>query len=432
MKSGIFSKKNIFNLLLLLVAVVIVVYFIVMIFSANLNKVTGLETELATKYSYSESILTDSYVVRNEKLLTYDGSKVLYYTVDDGDIVSVGSQVALVFANENDALAYNKIKELERQISTLKSLNTSYENVKTDFEAIDKQIDLNIKSIIRNVNAGDRVKAESYADNFIHSVNQRQVLTGAVLNFDDKINELEAQIASYKQSGGSYIDTITSDVSGYFVSKVDGYENVYNYENVADTDIESFCSDAKSQPIGDSVIGKIVSGLNWYVVCKLSPDDALNLSHSNTKTTLSFIGTPCVDIPATLKELNQQSKQSEAVAVFECNYMNTSISHLRNENVQIRINSFTGIRISKEAIHDDYVEFENDRGELVSEKVQGVYVLYGGKVLFKEISVKFSGNDFVIVEPDVQEAILRSGVTVKYNDEIIVKGENLYAGKTIS
>ncbi len=423
-------KKSKITPLVILVCVAVAAIFVFSLINANIDSGKIVDTEIAKRYTYKENITSSSDIVRNETLLTYDGSKVLYYTVQDGDIVSAGSEVALVFANETDALNYNRINEINKQISILEDLNTSYENVNTDFSAVDKQIELNLKNIISAVNSNSPSQIDVCSDNLVYSINQRQVITGAVTSFDEQISLLKSEASTYQKQGGSYTDAIKANSGGYFVASADGYEGLIDYDKVTELTVEDLKDELKPQSVSDNTIGKIVSGLNWYVVCKLSADDALTLSHSNVYPTLTFPNTTVTDIPATLVALNQTSKQAEAVAVFRCNYMNTPISHLRNETVQITVNAYTGLRISKTAIHDDYVEVA---GSETSEKqrVQGVYVRHGNQLDFKEVSILYAGSDFVIIDEEPAEGVLISGETVKLNDEVVIKGDDLFEGKDV-
>ncbi|MBQ8000481.1 MAG: hypothetical protein IJ298_04600 [Ruminococcus sp.] len=424
------SKQNRkFTISFAFVCVAVVAIILLSLLNANMNTDGIVDTEIAKRYTYEENITAASDIVRKETLLSYDGSKVLYYTVQDGDIVSAGSEVALVFANETDALNYNRINEINKQIKILEELNTSYENINTDFSAVDKQIELNLKNMISAVNSNSTVQINTCADNLVYSINQRQVITGAVSGFSEQIALLREEARACQQQGGTYIDSITTDVGGYFVASADGYEGLIDYNTVTELTVDDM---KKLNPttVSDNTIGKIVSGLNWYVVCKLSADDALTLSHSNVYPTLTFPNTTCTDIPADLASLNQASKQSDAVAVFRCNYMNTPISHLRNETVQITVNTYTGLRISKAALHDDFVEKAgSESGE--RQKVQGVYVKHGNQLDFKEVSILYAGADFVIVDEQPAEGILVSGETLKLNDEVVIRGEDLFEGKDV-
>lgn len=424
------KKKSKITIVAVSLCVMIAAVFIFSLINANINTSNIVDTEIAKRYTYKENITTESFVARNETLLTYNGSKVLYYTVNDGDIVSAGSEVALVFANETDALNYNRIAEINKQIEILEGLNTSHENVNTDFSAVDKQIELNLKNMILAVNRNSTSEIGINGDNLLHSINQRQVITGVVSGFGEQISLLKEEARNYEQKGGSYIDAIKTTKGGYFVASADGYENLMDYSKVTELTVDTLDMEFSPVPVEENVIGKVVSGLNWYVVCKLSADDALTLSHSNMYPTLTFPNTTCTDIPADLVALNQTSKQAEAVAVFRCNYMNTPISHLRNETVQITVNSYTGLRVSKEALHDDYVEvYSSNTGE--QKKVQGVYVRHGNELDFKEVSILYAGTDFVIIDESPADGMLISGETLKLNDEVVVKGDDLFDGKNV-
>lgn len=425
-----FYKKN-KKILLILLSVVLLGTFVFAFISLNLNTGKRVETELATRFTYNEVINTDCVVVRNEQLLEYNGSKVLYYTAEDGDIVGAGSQVAYVFANESDALNYNRLTEINKQIETLEALNTSHEDVRTDYSAVDKLIEFNITNIISSVNSNSPSEIIDSADNLIYSVNQRQIITGKVSDFNDQIAALKAEASKYQQSGNMYVDIITPGAGGYFVASADGYENCYDYDTITELTVDDFSLDIEKKDVSENTIGKIVSGLNWYVVCKLNADEALALSHANVSSSITFANTSCKEIPATLVALNQQNRQSDAIAVFRCNYMNTPISHLRFETAQITINSYSGLRVNKEALHSDYVEYENESGETEKKKVQGVYVTFGNELIFKEVSILYAGNDFVILDEYPADGVILSGNTVKINEEVVIKGDNLYDGKSI-
>ncbi len=421
-------KKAFITIFLIIVLGVFVFAFI----DLNITSGENVDVEVANRYTYNEVINTDCIVVRNEQLLEYNGSKVLYYTANDGDIVGAGSQVAYVFANETDALNYNRLSEINKQISTLEALNTSYADVKTDFSAVDKLIELNINNIISAVNSNSTYEISKRADDLVYSVNQRQIITGKVTDFDSQIEALKAEASKYKQAGNMYTDIITPGAGGYFVASADGYENCYDYDNISELTADDFTLDIKPKKVSEDTIGKIVSGLNWYVVCKLDADQALTLSHANTSSAITFANTTCKNIPATLVALNQETRQSEAVAVFRCNYMNTPISHLRIETAQITVNSHSGLRVSKNALHDDFVELNTpDSSGNTKKKVQGVYVKFGNKLEFKEVSILYAGNDFVIIDETPEEGVLLSGETLKLNEEVVIKGDNLYDGKNI-
>ena len=426
-------KKEIFKKIFFVAVIfVTLIYVVSVLVNANMKNSNELETEIAVKYDYSESISANAVIVREETLINNSvANGVEYYMVNDGDKVAVGTVVAKIFADENDALYHNKVQEIDEKIAVLQSLNTPYDNVSTD-SAVDSQIYLNINSLLKAVNTGNFKDRDNAAKSLVYSINQRQRIIGTVTDFNTEIQALQQEKAEYT-SGGGYIAEIRAPKSGYFVAEVDGYENVFDYDHVSELTVSDLTRSYVPENVSQSSAGKIVSGLDWYIVCKLSADDALSLSHSESYPSIIFSSASDEPVPVDLVALNQASKKGEAVAVFSCNYMNSSLSCLRNEPVQIVINSVEGVRISKAALHDDYVDVVDAEGEPTGERarVQGVYILHGSELLFREVSVVYAGSDFVIVDINPASAILKSGETIIINDEVVIKGDDLYDGKII-
>ena len=77
--------------------------------------------------------------------------------------------------------------------------------------------------------------------------------------------------------------------------------------------------------------------------------------------------------------------------------------------------------------------FNDKDGNQVTKKkkVQGVYVLYGNELQFKEISILYSGSDFVICDPSPEEGELFNGETVALYDNVVIEGDDLKDGKIV-
>ena len=59
-------------------------------------------------------------------------------------------------------------------------------------------------------------------------------------------------------------------------------------------------------------------------------------------------------------------------------------------------------------------------------------MLYGSEVQFKQISILYSDDDYVICDTQPEEGILFNGETISLYDKVIIKGDDLYDGKVIS
>ena len=115
----------------------------------------------------------------------------------------------------------------------------------------------------------------------------------------------------------------------------------------------------------------------------------------------------------TIKHINKQSVNQNAVVVFACNTMNTELAATRKFDITVVFEEHTGLRVDNRAIR-------------VSDGTKGVYVLTAGQVKFVPVNIIWKGENYSIAELKAsQEKVLR------IYDEIIVKGKNLYDGKII-
>ena len=74
-----------------------------------------------------------------------------------------------------------------------------------------------------------------------------------------------------------------------------------------------------------------------------------------------------------------------------------------------------------------------ERSEQVKQEVmvQGVYVLYGSELVFKEIVPLSTYSTFVLCDPNPEEDATFNGETIKLYDEVVVGGTDLYDGKIV-
>ena len=75
---------------------------------------------------------------------------------------------------------------------------------------------------------------------------------------------------------------------------------------------------------------------------------------------------------------------------------------------------------------------QNEKPHRERKKVQGVYVLYGSEVQFKQVAILYSTKDYVICDTSPEDKVLFNGETISLYDKVIVKGDDLYDGKVIS
>lgn len=419
------------RILIAALSVLAVVYVCYLLLSANFNV---YPTENAVETTITDKIYTDAFILRDEAYITNTTNGVLSYTVDNGDEVNEGGVVAKVYSSEKDAAAQTKADKLDQKKEDLEALQSASISNGVGIDTINNDITNELNSFLYNKNAGEITSISKNTDQLMYSINQRQVFTGKITNFSDEIKQLTNQINDLRNSSGQSTGNLKSKRAGYFSGNCDGYESSFSYKNLDKMKLSDLKSIKKSS-IPDNVSGKIISSLNWYVACEVSPEEATKLSLWDSGVNVMFSDATSESVPGTIYKIVQKDKDSNALLLVQCNYMNSDLSDARQEPVEIGLGSYKGLRVSKKAIHEDYVEKtsydKNGKASTSKKKVQGVYVLYGSEVQFKQISIIYSGSDYVICDESPQDGILFNGDTVSLYDKVIVGGENLYDGKII-
>ncbi len=420
--------KRILVAALTILAVVYVTYLLI---SANFDM---YPTENAIKTTVTRTISADGFIIREETVIKNDSQGVLSYNIDNGAAVEANSAIARVYSNEADAVSNSRADELEAKVRLLQESQNSSLTGAVSVDVINNSIKSNLINYLYDANKLDLSSVKNDADRLLTYINQRQLLTGKITNFNEQISALNAQISQLRSSAGSSTGSVVTPVAGYFSEFCDGYEDSFPFSRVKDMTLSDLKS-IKRGSVPSNSAGKVVSNVNWYVCCEISDDDAAMLSIYDGEVTVLISAASTEPIPAILRRV-QRNKGGNALAVLECDYMDSRFLAARYEPVEIGMGTFTGLRVSKRAIHDDYVTKttydENDKPHKEKKKVQGVYVLYGSEVQFKQISILYASKDYVICDPDPPENVLFNGDTISLYDKVIVKGDDLYDGKVIS
>lgn len=420
--------KRILVAALSLLAVVYVAYLLI---SANFEM---YPTENAVQVTVTDKIFTNAFIVRDETVLTNNTSGVLSYSCADGEEVEADGEIAKIYNNESDALAQTTADALEEKMEALQNLQKNKSTSAVGIDTINNSINNILISYITNVNNGDISTVINSSGKLVNAINQRQLYTGKNDDFEIEIASLQSEINELRNSSGSSIGSIKTDKAGYFSEYCDGYENSIKYSDIDRIKLSDL-QNVKQENVNSNVAGKIISSLNWYVACEVTADEATSLSLWDSNVTVLFSNVSSDAIPAKIDRIYQETPDSSALVIFECDYMDKGLIQAREEPIEVGLGTYTGLRVSKKALYDDYVTKtiydDNNNARTEKEKVQGVYVLYGSEVQFKQVSILYADEDYVICDPSPDDGILFNGETISMYDQVILKGDDLYDGKVI-
>lgn len=421
--------KRILVAALTILALIYVTYLLI---SANFDM---YPTENAVQATVTDAIRSEGFVIRDETIIENNSNGVLSYSVGNGTTVEANSEIAKVFSNQTDAVSNSRADALQARINSLKEIQKNSMMGVISVDVINNSISNNLINYLYDVNKFDVDAAKADAEKLLNSINQRQLLTGKIGNFNSQISSLTSQMESLRSSSGNSVGTLTTPKAGYFTEFCDGYESAYPFAKIDElklSDLDNF----RSSEVPKNAAGKIIGNVKWYVACEITADQASAISIYDGDVTVLFPEATTDAIPATVRRIDRNDDSDRALVVLECDYMDNGLLEARREPVEIGMGTYTGLRVSKRAIHDDYVTKttydENDKPHREKKKVQGVYVLYGSEIQFKQISILYSTKDYVICDTSPQENVLFNGETISLYDKVIVKGDDLYDGKVIS
>lgn len=425
------TKRILIGLGIALALVYIIFVFITTNFLGNNNIVT----ETAYRAKALDTIESKGLIVRDEEYLSANADGVLVYDVDDGGKVTADGVIATAYASQDDVSAIHQIEQLDQRIAFLESIKGVNSTTNVGIDTVNGQINERLSTLIGDFHDHNYAALSSDESDLLVSILRKQIVTGEQGDFDEKITSLVAERDSLKASTGAPIGTVKTKDAGYFVSKVDGYEKCFDVkalDEVTAADVDN----AQPQDIDEGAyIGKMLKGANWYILCPISADEATSLSHTESAVKVRLPSAMDEAIPAKVLHVNTYGNDGTAVAVLQCNYMNDALSNLRRDNVEIIVNEYEGLKISKSALHDDdityYDEDENGNDVKKTERVQGVYVEYGAELVFRQVAILYSGDDYIICNENPERGVLLDGHTVSLYDKVVIEGRDLFDGKII-
>lgn len=394
---------------IVLVAAIIAGYVFYEVYSAT-N--VPLETYTANIVTAYKSIDATALAVRDEKTIEAPSGSVTVACAADGEKVAKDGKVAMKFPTQDDAQSYSQKLALEAELEYYLNLESKSNEGSTDIEAIDSQIIGDVNDYVRALASDDYSGAETAADNMNDSFTRRQIVIGTDIDFSTVKSEIQSQLDKI-DSSCEPTGYVTTSQSGIFSGYTDGCEASFDYENIEDitpSKLDEYMETAKSAKATNNALGKLITSYSWYFCCKVSTEDIRDIDNGD-KVEVAIQNSDRVINCTVVSGAETNIGEKETVLVLQCADMDSEIASYRTEDIEIRYQSYTGIKVPAGAIR-------------VNEGQKGVYVLISSQVKFRQVKELYTTDDYVIVEYDAKN---EDGI--RLYDEIITEGKDLYNGK---
>lgn len=396
------------KLLRIILCVIAVVFIGHQIYSSAYKPITTVSAEY---YTAVEGFKINAIVIREENIISGNTSGTLHFVLADGERVAKNGVIANVYTNAEASVTVNRIEQLKSRIADIEQMQNYNDVEAADIALINNKVNNSLNVMLRGIASGNFSNFEADSAELLANISRRQMITGEQTDFSARLAELKSELDTLNASLPQSVGSINAVESGYFVSTVDGYENVLLCENI-DSITPEYLDSVKPDTTVYGSVGKIVSGYTWYIAAKVNISDSLKYKVGD-RLTLKTTLKSSPELSVTVEKINTSKEDNTAVLVFSCQQMNSELASIRNGSMTIINNTYSGLKIPTKALR-----FQDDK--------TGVFVRSGMTIKFVSVNVIYRTDEYIICEQQVSnDSVLR------LYDDVVVKGKRLYDGKIV-
>ena len=418
MKQG----KPVITLVMVIFAAVLCIYFGAYVFDTFNDPYT---TTFTYEYTHSESAQANGVLVRQEQVLQAEAG-IVELQCGEGEKLGVGQTAAYVYRDAQAQQDSARLEALEAEIAVLEAALTTGAGVDSAAR-MDEQVLGSVVDLRAAVGGQDFSDLDELIRDVKSHVIQRGVTYGEGVTVADLKSRLSQLKSDYKSQSSAFSGTysrVKAKSSGTFSSLVDGLEDVLTPKSAMELTPSALNSILKAGAGHMDAVGKLITSNRWYFAANL-PEEVAEGLKPGSSALLRFSGDFRQDVTMRVDHLSE-AENGQVCVVFSTDRYLGQTTLLRFQSAELIFNSYSGLRIPKQALHmEKYTTTDEQTGQTTEHQMLGVYVLLAGRAEFKQVKVVTESQDFYVVNGvDASAAdTLRSG------DEVIVRAVGLYDGK---
>ena len=411
------KNKSWINILSVIIAIAVFAYLFHDVYKSNY---IAYATETADESIEQETLDIKGFVVRDEQYISGETDGTVVPLVADGNRVARDDSVARICKSAEDAANYSLLLNAKKDLERYETLSEQTELNALDMEKLNNDIDGCYTKLMETASNGDYSKLNDTITEIEDRFASKQIVSTGSIDLTEKFAALEQSISTLEAKNIKTTDVL-APLSGYYISNIDGYENMISYSDVANVTVSEVEQIMKAEPQNTAnKMGKIVGSYKWYIVAVADSKYSQIFSEGmSMKINLPYYGYK--DVRVKLEKMSDE-KDGKVALVFSCNMMNEVYANMRLENIELVINEYKGYKINSNSIRD----VENSEGQ----RVKVVYILRGTIINARKIEIVYDAGDYVLVKETSEAG--DGFYPIKRYDEVIVKGRNLSDGKSIS
>lgn len=422
-----------------------------------------IQTQPAEIYQVTQSIQLTGIAVREEFVLEGAGEN-LSYLYADGERVSRYATVARPVSDRSAINKRMKRDVLQQELEALHSVSAAVDSVLLGGEAASTRVYADLDVMLLSAARGEFSGSESLRLSVQSQLNRRDLATGKVDGFEERIATLEQEIATLglepetdpikevPEEAAAGADTqikdeegadspektpeenpenpesagvpksgtvvtsfgeITTAQPGFFTKTVDNLESVLTPQRVKEMSVAELAAIIETPVDQDGEqIGRIITSHQWRFVATLPSAEATVFTEGK-KVELDFGLADQKPLIGKIESIRTDRGGDISAVTFLCDEMGIELCNLRVRKAEVGLSEVSGYKFPITS-----KRYERD--------TLGVYVLENTLVRFKPAEI--------VHENEEEGYIVYSDATkggIRPYDSVIVEGRGLYDGKIV-
>lgn len=396
-------------------------------------------TTVAYSFTGENAVTVSGYVVREEEVLE-GGGELVYSSRSEGERVSRGGTVALIYPTAQALSDANALRELTDQLDQLQYARSLASGSQATAR-LDDEITQALTRFHSSMAAGSIEGASDAGQTLRTAILRRGYAVTGAEGLDASIDSMQSRISEFTASAEAEATRISAPNSGIFSGLVDGYETVLTLENIREMTPSGYRGIRPETGIAS--VGKMIYGDEWSFVTIMRSEDVKRLQEK-TKVTVRFQKGLDRDMEMTVDSISEEEGGRRVVVFTSDRYIQLA-TLLRHQNAQIIFESYEGVRVPRSAVRVDAQPVLDENGEPVldsqgnpkTRSVTCVYSLWGTTARLKPVKVLWQEDEYILVAPD-EEALreisaekTRESRRLRAGDQVITAAAELYDGKVV-
>ncbi len=337
-----------------------------------------VQTSLTVMATMSDSSTMSGLVVRDELVLR-GTAEYIDVVVEEGEKVSVGQTVAVIYSSEDALRRAERLDSLAQEISSVQAALSGARGVYSAGDRDDSIMDalLGLSVSLRS----DDMRAIDTRQSTLASLIFRKEVSDAT---EDYLLELESSYTDMLATSVGDTRDIEATQSGTYAAVVDGYEGVdpeYVRGLTPDELREVIAADREPD---ENAIGKLVLSFDWYYAAIVDEDDAERLELGRN-VDLSFGRYHSGDLTAKVTYIGAP-EDGECLVLFRLDHAMTDMMAVRAVSAELVYSEYTGLRVPLKGLYRYYAGYMSDEDGARLTEGGPVTLTLGGRTIRATVS----------------------------------------------